>query len=197
MFLHAWNGIKDKAAPLAEAPPPVLALKITGTDKETDTMEYKQILEFSKMTRELIARCTEMMPQDKLNWKFSEHSKTFAEIVMHILNSRNTFVSMISGQPNEAKPYTVDMFPTPQALANELREQGKRAFEVLSAVPASRLSEVVKSPFGMEMPAGNWATVMLMHESDHKGNLVIVAKICGLNPPDIGELRKQMAASTN
>lgn len=158
-------------------------------------MNTQSFVNFKSMTRELTARCVEMMPEDKMNFKPAPNSRTFAEIVLHILEADHMLMNLAAGSEEApAKPYKTENFTARKSLVEALRGQLDRTKRLAMAMKPERMKQMVKSPFGMEMPAEDWLTLVLTHEAEHRGNLVVMAKMNGVTPPDIIALRQEMAA---
>jgi uncharacterized damage-inducible protein DinB len=148
------------------------------------------------------ARLTELaldaMPDDRMDYKPVEGANSFAHIVRHIATARLFFGSIISGQPSpiDSKSITPETHNTKDKLREALRETAAVFTKTLESLPDARLDEPIKVAFsGVTQPGYGWATISLLHEAEHRGNLVVHLKANGAQPPDVMEQMKQMAAA--
>jgi uncharacterized damage-inducible protein DinB len=143
------------------------------------------------MTRELTIRAVESMPN--VSWK-PPHSRSFVEIVLHVVDAEYNILNGFSGGDEKpTKPLTVANYPTREALVDLLRARQKHTLALLEKLDAKALERVTNSPMLGDGPAEAWLSILVYHEVDHKGNLIIMAKAQGGNPPDVVALRQETA----
>jgi uncharacterized damage-inducible protein DinB len=159
-------------------------------------MNLTTFLAHKATLREMTARTVATMPETELASKLVVGSRSFAEIVLHIMQAEHMFCNILEGAQQEPpRPYTTEAYPTREALVDGLREQGEVTSRRVTALSEARLAEVIRAPFGVEMPGEAWLLLLASHESEHRGNLVMLAKMSGVKPPDIVDLIREKAAS--
>ncbi len=122
-----------------------------------------------------------------LTVKPAEGSMTVAELLAHIIASRN----FLRGVFGEETP-TTELFKIPVAsesassLRRELASSWRAILNALDATDDHLLAQKI-SPFGpdWEMSRMEMAELMLEHEIHHRGQLSVYARVAGKIPPDM------------
>lgn len=146
---------------------------------------------------QLTALALEAMPEARLDWRPVEEANTFAHIVRHIASSRLFFAGMVSGQAAvlDPKSITAETHKTTSQLRDVLSQTADAYASALHQMDPARLDVAVKSPMsGVVQPAWGWAMLSLVHEAEHRGNLVVHIKANGGQPPDVMALMKKITA---
>ena len=147
------------------------------------------------MLRELSIRAVEAMPADDMTYQ-PPNSRSAGEIALHVAETDYTFTNALTGREDKPnQPLTMENYPTQAAIVALLREGQKRTTAIIDSLSLETLARVVKAPIGGDGPAEMWLSILLVHESDHKGNLVMMAKVLGGNPPDVSKVRELLATA--
>ncbi|HEY3999089.1 MAG TPA: DinB family protein [Candidatus Xenobia bacterium] len=151
----------------------------------------KSLVEHVSLIREVVISTVEAMPEDKLGYTPGENCRPFRDIALHIAKARWNLSNMLSGQTDApARGFQAGTKAELLALLREGQEQCRR---VLAAVTEDQLTKVHTVGIG-ERTGLDVVHLMLMHEADHHGNLVVLAKLCGVSPPDLREASKAALA---
>ncbi len=140
-------------------------------------------------TRELTIRAVECIPD--VNFK-PPHSRSCAEIVLHVVESEYRILNGFTGRQDEPqKPLTLANYGTRAALVELLRARQKSTVALLEKVDTQALERITRSPMDGDAPGAEWLTILLLHEVDHKGSLVMLAKTLGGDAPDVVALDEE------
>lgn len=143
----------------------------------------------------LTLRTCEQMPEDKMEWAPVAGMNTFAWIVRHMCTARVTFSGVISGKPAmNPEEITPERYGTRAQLLELLQKTGPIWIDALRNTPAARLDQELEGPAGFKMTGMDWAMTSLIHESEHRGNLVVHAKANGGSTPDFRAVLAELMA---
>ena len=121
----------------------------------------------------------EHIPEDQGDFTAWEGGMSFKGLLDHLNSSSVRMRSLMLGQKPE---------PTqPSAHFAEARENMKKgALEVqnfLSSLTEAQLSQVVTAFGGAQMPISTLTGMMIAHEVHHKGQIWMMARMIGVQPP--------------
>ncbi len=143
-------------------------MAITGT-------EYAQ--SFS-MHREALMGLLEQIPADQGEFTAWPEGMSFRRLADHLSASSGRVSAMMSGQaPKKLEP-SADL----RAAVERLREVTQNTKLALKGLTPEVLARVVPA-FGQEMPVHGMIDFMLAHEAHHKGQIWMMARMIGIEPP--------------
>jgi len=130
----------------------------------------------------------EAMPADKYAFKPTagafENARTFAEQVKHVACANYGFFKEIEGK--EPPTNCAQGGPSPATSKEELvaylRESFEYATKMLATVDARNMLDRITGPYGAPNTKLGVLTVAVWHASDHYGQLVEYARMCGVIP---------------
>jgi uncharacterized damage-inducible protein DinB len=143
-------------------------MAITGT-------EYAQ--SFS-MHREALLGLLEQIPAEQGEFTAWPEGMSFRRLADHLSASSGRVSAMTSGQiPQKLEP-SADL----AAAVERLREATHSTKLALTGLTPEVLAKVVPA-FGQEMPVRGMIDFMLAHEAHHKGQVWMMARMIGVQPP--------------
>ena len=144
-------------------------------------------------TFRLVARqfqsLAEAMPAGKYPFKPTagafDNARTFAEQVKHVACANYGFFNEIEGKepPANCAQGGPSSAKSKEELVKYLRESFDYANRILVTVDARNMLDKVNGPYGAPNTKLGVMTVAIWHASDHYGQLVEYARMCGVVPP--------------
>lgn len=170
------------AAQQAEAPKPVERKSVSATFHQ----------QLGSIERQFVG-AAEAMPADKFNFAPTgpaaalKDIRPFAEQIKHVAAAMNALASSILG---EKSPYTVDdivkglpnLKTRDEALA-VLKDSFAKAHKAMDSINEANQTEPIDSPFGNKMSRLQMANLILFHNMDHYGQLVVYLRLNDVVPP--------------
>lgn len=150
---------------------------------------------FLNVVHHAVLRVVELMPEDRLAYTPGDNCRPFKDIALHIAAARWRLSSLLLGKTDmPAHQFAADQVVSRDALVSALKESHERSRAMLDSITDDALKATYQTPRG-EMSGDMILHVMMVHESDHHGNLTVLAKCCGVTPPDIPTVVQQLRAA--
>lgn len=140
-----------------------------------------------------VVGAVEAMPADKFAFVPTGDAaalkdiRPFAEQVKHMAAANIAFASAIMG---EKSPYTVDdivkglpNLKTRDEAVAVLKDSFAKAHKAMDAITEANLTELIASPFDNKMSRMQMANLILFHNMDHYGQLVVYLRLNNVVPP--------------
>jgi uncharacterized damage-inducible protein DinB len=124
---------------------------------------------------------------DELNYAPYERSWSVGQIALHIANAEDGwFRFVIQREMSEwPKDYTLENYPSMDAIQAVLRQSHVRTLEYLAGLEAGDLQQHVESPWGASFTL-NWIIWhVIEHEIHHRGELSLILGLLGREGLDI------------
>jgi uncharacterized damage-inducible protein DinB len=130
------------------------------------------------MHRGALIDLLETLPPDKVDFTAWESGMSFLSSVNHLVGSSTRMLAKaLSKTPDVIVPSS----DWNTALAN-LKSNTQQVAETLSSLTEDQLDHTITN-FGREMPAYMVFGFIAEHEAHHKGQMWLMARMAGLNPP--------------
>lgn len=146
-----------------------------------------------RAARAMVRRAADAMPADGYGFRPATAVRTFAEQVLHVVESGDTLVDAIdTGRWRWDWGYTADAYPTKNAVLALLDERTDRLLARLSSLSEADLARVLPIPWHAEAERPSQPTVLfllgewVLHEGHHLGQLVMYLRLRGITPPPYG-----------
>ena len=148
---------------------------------------YQELLWALNVFEGRIVEMAEDFPEDKYNFKAQKDERTFGENLVHIAGVNYTLLSSIKGTkmgPTVKGDSIYKLFPTKSDIVKFLKQSITDGEELIKAQGDSGLTREIKYPWANQMVHGwfGW-TNMLVHATDHYGQLVVYYRLNGMIPP--------------
>ena len=130
------------------------------------------------MHRGAILDLLEQLPDDKGDFAAWEGGMTFTKMIDHLAGATFNLTGMMSGRERvKLEPST-----SLSAAATRLKEATQTVQTQLAGMNSEQLATIV-SAFGTQMPAYTLLDFLISHDAHHKGQLWLMARMVGLEPP--------------
>jgi len=195
---HAQEQRPDETPPLQDkqaATPQHQPTAAEISKKETVSSAFLRGWEYQEYE---VRSAAEAMPEEKYGYRPAEGKfknekpefgpaevRTFAEQVKHVACANFGFAAELDGQkppeacdkggPNPAK--------TKKELLIYLRDSFAAARKSLGAIDAKNMFEPIEGPYAGPNTRLGIATVILWHNADHYGQMVLYMRLNGIVPP--------------
>jgi uncharacterized damage-inducible protein DinB len=131
------------------------------------------------MHRGALLDLLELIPADKGHFSPWDGGRNFLDLCDHLSNSSSYMVAAMSGQAPEQHEPSPDLAAAKERLSTNLHSVRKS----LSALTDEQLSSIVEVFGGQKMPVWALAGFMIEHEAHHKGQIWVMARMIGVQPP--------------
>jgi len=166
----------------------LLALPLAAQTPKPDSVAISFGPTWRMVSRQFVS-LAEAMPADKYAFKPTagafDGARSFGEQVKHVACANYGFFNEIEGKEPPANCATGGPNPakTKDELVKYLRDSFDYAERILSTVDAKTMLDRVTGPYGAPNTRLGVMTVAVWHASDHYGQLVEYARLCGIVPP--------------
>ena len=126
----------------------------------------------------------EHLPEDQGNFAAWEGAMTFKGLLDHLNSSSRRMRSMMAGQKPEPAQPSASFAEAKAVMQHDAPEIGG----FLSSLTEDDLSRTVAAFGGMQMPISALVAGMLEHEIHHKGQIWMMARMIGVQPPMFARL---------
>jgi uncharacterized damage-inducible protein DinB len=131
------------------------------------------------MHRAALLDVLEQIPAEKSNFQAWEGGMSFHKMADHLRGSSARAVAMMRGEtPGKPEPS-----PDFSSALSELRNTGEAFQGLLSGASDEQLSTIIEVFGGRKMPVSSFLDFIIQHEAHHKGQVWMMARMIGLEPP--------------
>lgn len=121
----------------------------------------------------------EHIPDGQADFAAWEGGMSFKRLIDHLNGSSARMQSLMRGEKPEPMQPSTDF-----AEAKESMRQGKLEVQsMLSSLTEEQLSKVVPAFGGIQIPVHQLVNMLIEHEIHHKGQIWMMARMIGLEPP--------------
>jgi uncharacterized damage-inducible protein DinB len=167
------------AAAAAQTPEAGQAAPAAASSENPITDSTKQIYD---MTKQLVLRSLEKMPEDQLGFKPVDTVRSYGEILGHIANANYMICGMAVGEKSD-QPDFEKTATTRAELTKALNGAFAYCDEVYSGMTDVKGSELLpKTPFGQQARL-SMLSFNTTHTWEHYGNLITYMRMKGIVPP--------------
>ena len=131
------------------------------------------------MHRAALLELLEQIPADRGDFAAWEGGMSFKRIVDHLSGSGERTLAMLAGQaPGKPEPSSdfAAALARVQANTHTMRE-------TLAGMSDEQLGTVIEAFGGNKMPVAALVNFIIQHEAHHKGQVWMMARMIGLQPP--------------
>lgn len=138
-----------------------------------------KMFEYFRMVLGVTRKLVDQFPEDKMNFKPTEESRTVAEIVVHMY----TFMGEAMEAVRDGKFETSESpsFDKKPEVLGYMDLQVEKAFKLLEAITDEQLAATIES-YGQSMPAWQFLTFAYDEHWHHRGALTVYMRLCGIEP---------------
>jgi uncharacterized damage-inducible protein DinB len=134
------------------------------------------------------------MPADKLTWRPSEDSRSFAEVFLHVAGERYQILALGGATPPaDFNGKTFEKSTTDKArIVDELNKSWEFAQKTINAMTNADFAKLLPK-LGPQANAGDVVYILVADAHEHLGQLVAYARVNGIVPPWTAEAKKKAA----
>jgi uncharacterized damage-inducible protein DinB len=135
------------------------------------------------------------LPSDKLTWRPSADSRSFAEVLLHVAGERYQILALGGAvPPAEFNGKTFEKSTTDKAqIVAELNRTWEFAQKTINGMSNADFAKLVPK-LGPQANAGDVVYILVADAHEHLGQLVAYARENGIVPPWTAEAKKKAAA---
>jgi uncharacterized damage-inducible protein DinB len=129
--------------------------------------------------RDTLVDLLERIPADQGEFKAWENGMSFRALTDHLSASSRRVAAMLRGQSPEKLEPSVDL----AAAIERLRESTVTTVATLETLTDDTLVRVIPAFGGQEMSVRALIDFVIAHETHHKGQVWMMARMIGIEPP--------------
>lgn len=135
-----------------------------------------------------------VLPAEKLTWRPSEDSRSFAEVLLHVAGERYGILSLMGVTPPEGfKGKTFEKSTTDRAqIVAELNKSWEFTQKAISSMSNADFAKLLPK-LGPEANAGDVVYILVADAHEHLGQMVAYARENNVVPPWTVEAQKKAA----
>lgn len=164
-------------------------------------MEVNDISTFLKYWSKIkyrTSRIISIIPEDKLNWSYSQGKFSCAEIVRHIAAiERYLFIETIVSGQNKYEGCHVTTNEFNLNCSDYYKIMHEESYDLLRSFDNDILLSKVTTPNHQTTLVSNWLRAMIEHEIHHRAQLYLYLNILGVSTHPIFELSSEEVISLN
>lgn len=130
------------------------------------------------MHRNALIGLLEQVPADQAEFKAWEGGMSFMRLTDHLSGSVMRLNAMLQGQT----PEKIEPSPDWSAALERMKSSTVHATALLEGISQDTLSRVIPI-FGTQMPISGMIDFLISHETHHKGQIWMMARMIGITPP--------------
>ena len=156
-------------------------------------MKAQALLDLQAVNKKCVD-LAEALPTDKLTWRPSPDTRSFAEVFLHVAGERYGILSLMGvEQPAGFNGKTFEKSTTDRVqIVAELNKSGAFAQKTSQAMPNAEFAKLLPK-LGPQANAGDVVYILVADAHEHLGQSVAYARENGIVPPWTVEAQKQAA----
>lgn len=156
-------------------------------------MKAQALLDLETMQKKFVDLAN-AVPADKLNWRPSADSRSFAEVFLHVAGERYGILGMMGAEkPDGFNGKTFEKSTTDRAqIVAELNKSWAFAQKTIQAMPNAEFAQLLPK-LGPQANAGDVIYILVADAHEHLGQSVAYARENGIVPPWTVEAQKKAA----
>jgi len=129
--------------------------------------------------RSALLELLENIPDDQADFAAWEGGMSFKKLIDHLNGSNARMQSLIKGETPEPVQPSADF----AASKSRMKQNAQDVQSFLSSLTEAQLGQVVPAFGGMQISVHKLASMMVEHEIHHKGQIWMMARMIGVQPP--------------
>jgi len=131
------------------------------------------------MHRAALLHLLDQIPSEQAGFRAWEDGMSFHALADHLAGSSERLGALVGG----AAPGPVQASPDFDSARERLRTGAARTQDLLSSLTPEQLARPIQAFGGREMPVSALADFVIQHEAHHKGQVWLMARMIGVQPP--------------
>jgi uncharacterized damage-inducible protein DinB len=156
-------------------------------------MKAQSLLDLETMQKKFVDLAN-ALPADKLTWRPSADSRSFAEVFLHVAGERYGILGMMGAeQPVGFNGKTFEKSTTDRAqIVDELNKSWEFSKKAISGMSNAEFAKMLPK-LGPQANAGDVVYILVADAHEHLGQAVAYARVNGIVPPWTVEAKKKVA----
>jgi uncharacterized damage-inducible protein DinB len=179
-----------------------IAARAQATDSSKDTtapsydMKAQALLDLEGVNKKCVD-LVEALPADKLTWRPSADTRSFAEVFLHVAGERYGILKMMGANPpdgfkgREFEKSTTDR----EKIVADLNQSWDFASKAMNGMTNADFAKPLPK-LGPQANEGDVIYILVADAHEHLGQLIAYARQNGITPPWTVEAQKKKAAAT-
>ncbi len=165
----------------------------TDTTAPSYDMKAQALLDLQGVNKKCVA-LAQAIPSDKLTWRPSADSRSFAEVFLHVAGERYGILSMMGATPPEgfkAKDFEKSTTERDRIVEN-LNQSWDFTSKTINGMSNAEFAKLVPK-LGPEANEGDVVYILVADAHEHLGQLIAYARQNGIVPPWTVAMQKKKA----
>jgi uncharacterized damage-inducible protein DinB len=192
LFLRLVLVVLSAAALSAVAQTPDTSATADHTAPSYD-MKAQALVDLERVQKKFVDLAN-AVPADKLTWRPSEDSRSFAEVFLHVAGERYQILALGGATPpTDFNGKTFEKSTTDKArIVEELNRSWEFAQKTINGMSNADFAKLLPK-LGPQANAGDVVYILVADAHEHLGQLVAYARENGIVPPWTAEAKKKAA----
>jgi len=168
-------------------------------DKSTDSttpsydMKSQALLDLQAVNKKCVD-LAEALPSDKLTWRPSPDTRSFAEVFLHVAGERYAILSMMGANPpagfraRELEKSTTEK----DRIVEDLNQSWDFASKTINGMSNADFAKLLPK-LGPQANEGDVVYILVADAHEHLGQLIAYARQNGIVPPWTAQMQKKKA----
>jgi uncharacterized damage-inducible protein DinB len=156
-------------------------------------MKAQALLDLEAVEKKVVD-LAKIVPDDKLNWRPSTDSRSFAEVFLHVAGERYGILSLMGAEkPAGFDGKAFEKSTTDKArIIEELQKSWEFTKKTISGMSNADFAKLVPK-LGPQANQGDVVYILVGDAHEHMGQLVAYARVNGIVPPWTADAQKKAA----
>jgi len=156
-------------------------------------MKAQSLLDLQRVQQKFVDLAN-AVPAEKLTWRPSADSRSFAEVFLHVAGERYGILGMMGATPPTGFPRKgFDKSTTDKAqIIEQLNQSWDWAKKAITGMTNADFAKLLPK-LGPQANAGDVVYVLVADAHEHLGQLIAYARVNGIVPPWTAEAQKKAA----
>jgi uncharacterized damage-inducible protein DinB len=156
-------------------------------------MKAQALVDLERVQKKFVDLAT-ALPADKLTWRPSEDSRSFAEAFLHVAGERYQILALGGATPPaDFNGKTFEKSTTEKArIVEELNKSWDFAAKTINGMTNADFAKLLPK-LGPQANAGDVVYILVSDVHEHLGQLIAYARVNGIVPPWTAEAKKKAA----
>jgi uncharacterized damage-inducible protein DinB len=167
----------------------------TDTTAPSYDMKAQALLDLQAVNKKC-ADLAQVVPSDKLTWRPSADSRSFAEVFLHVAGERYGILSMMGATPPEGfKAKEFEKSTTDKdRIVEDLNQSWDFANKAINGMSNADFAKLLPK-LGPQANEGDVVYILVADAHEHLGQLIAYARQNGIVPPWTVAMQKKKAAA--
>ncbi|GGR11979.1 DinB family protein [Deinococcus ruber] len=147
---------------------------------QTSSTQAQQYAQRFHMHRAALQDLYTQLPADQGDFRAWDEGMSFIQLADHLSGSSQRLVALAQGQtPGAPLPASTTL----QEARDRLNAATDAVMEVLGSLDDAALRQIITAFGGRQMPVAAMLDFVIGHETHHKGQAWLMARMVGIKPP--------------